>query len=667
MYTNFNNEVVSNLESSTKYTEYLKTLSSRSVRGGKTYHEDGGGNRRQSRRNNFQGSTPLLAISDNEVKFSNIFSPNESNALKLHLLQKTSSLPLLDHSDSNTADGAGGSSSGAFGDNHGSVVGDHDDLDPSLLNRRRSTAIGLLHENRNSSNANSRARKGDPVANILYSTIRHGAAANNNNSNIDYDNPSADETLHTGSDSKVDYDPHEPLATVDQIALRHELLNNIRAISRATYFEDLYTGKVRRNSGSPEAEILRLLENPEAGRGPTEEHPGERTIPSKEASLSRVDRWVKETSETSSRSAHHKNDSDEDRHASLYHASVWNEKKDAKLKREVKNEDSGGGVSDATTESDVETASAYIKRTSVQPKYHNQVSKSVKSNPVTKYDSSSNKHFSKNTDRTVVSRSMGKPIIPPGIIESSASYLQTKYLGHNNSITYNKNPQLLAVENQHETRRPFSFENSSADDLAPLSVSLPNVAHSVSNSYRSTPLPLHASSLKKHSVSRPENLNNSMAHLSTGTTNRNVNNKKRLDKRTMNAASNEQVNRRIMAQTKSLQPAPKARAVARGTRPSDRAVPGLYSRLNMNQWVMKKVCFYVNGDELHPRFEYRFRQGKDIRDLDQLLDLLTKRFSALPTGARYIFTMDGYLISSLDELINENSYVVSSIRKFKVR
>lgn len=706
MYTSFNQEALSNLESSTKYTEYLKTLSNGDIRGvGGSFYSDGGGggaqglirnqSQRRSRRRNQnqnQGSVPFLPISDNEVKFSNIFSPNESNALKLHLLQKTSSLPLLDHEvdgDNNARE----DNNNDVVDNYGSVA----EEDPRFLHnsRRRSTAIGLPHENLN--NSIPRARKGDPVANILYSTIRHGAAvthpSNNHGGNNEYDNPSADETLHTGSDSKVDYDPHEPLAAVDQIALRHELLNNIRAISRATYFEDLYTGKVRRNSGSPEEEILRLLENPEAAAALAHSNSttGERTIPSKDASLSRVDRWVKETSDASSRAAQN-NDTDEERegkHASLYHQSVWDEKQ-GRAKGKSKGSKIGGGrghdevVSDVTTESDVETESAHrTKRSNKTTKYHQQNGKSI-SNAITDHDpGSSQKHFSRNTDRTVVTRSMGKPLFPPGVIEKSSSYLQAKYLNDtsSNKKFQNKNDRFLMVDSQlggGDMRRPFSFGvTSSVDDLVPLSVSLPNVAQNSSISYRSTPLGMHATA-RKHGVgvSRPENLNYSMANLSTATTttlNHSDKNSDRLkfDRRKMNPISNnnEQVaaaGRRTMAHQKSM-PGNPARRTNRVTRPSDRGVPGLYSRLHVNQWVMKKVCFYVNGDDLYPRYEYRFRPGKDIRDMDQLLDILTKRFPTLPAGARYIFTMDGYPISSLDELIHENSYVVSSTRKFKVR
>jgi len=83
----------------------------------------------------------------------------------------------------------------------------------------------------------------------------------------DQDNGSA---LNTGSDSKVDYDPDEPL---DRLHLRRELLNNIRALSRASlesnFFEELYA----RNGGKEGDSFLSS------------------TIPQGD----RVDVWVKES------------------------------------------------------------------------------------------------------------------------------------------------------------------------------------------------------------------------------------------------------------------------------------------------------------------------------------------------------------------------------------
>jgi hypothetical protein len=95
-------------------------------------------------------------------------------------------------------------------------------------------------------------------------------------------------------------------------------------------------------------------------------------------------------------------------------------------------------------------------------------------------------------------------------------------------------------------------------------------------------------------------------------------------------------------------------------------IPRIYQRQNMAQWVAKKVWFYMNGDDRFPRIEYRFRP-RDLQTMDHLLNLLNLKMPQLPKGARYVFTLDGRLISSVDELQNEQGYVVSSVKKFKVR
>lgn len=95
-------------------------------------------------------------------------------------------------------------------------------------------------------------------------------------------------------------------------------------------------------------------------------------------------------------------------------------------------------------------------------------------------------------------------------------------------------------------------------------------------------------------------------------------------------------------------------------------LPGVLARQNLDSWVAKIVWFYVNGDEFHPRFEYRFRPTKDVHHFEGLCDILSKRIG-LSRGVRYIFTLDGQLIWRLEHLKHGHAYVVSSTRKFKVR
>lgn len=66
-----------------------------------------------------------------------------------------------------------------------------------------------------------------------------------------------------------------------------------------------------------------------------------------------------------------------------------------------------------------------------------------------------------------------------------------------------------------------------------------------------------------------------------------------------------------------------------------------------------------------PGLELRFRPGRDIGNLEALLDKLSSRMD-LPRGARYLFSMDGVRVVSLDQLEDDQSYVVSSYKSFKV-
>lgn len=78
-----------------------------------------------------------------------------------------------------------------------------------------------------------------------------------------------------------------------------------------------------------------------------------------------------------------------------------------------------------------------------------------------------------------------------------------------------------------------------------------------------------------------------------------------------------------------------------------------------------QVTFFKNGDLYFPGLELRFRPGRDIGNLEALLDKLSTRMD-LPRGARYLFSMDGGRVMSLDQLEDDQSYVVSSYKSFKV-
>lgn len=85
-----------------------------------------------------------------------------------------------------------------------------------------------------------------------------------------------------------------------------------------------------------------------------------------------------------------------------------------------------------------------------------------------------------------------------------------------------------------------------------------------------------------------------------------------------------------------------------------------------NFWKARRILFYRNGDPFFPAVEFRFKPGRDISTIEKLMDKISSRMD-LPRGARYIFSMDGDRKTSLDELEDGSSYVVSSFKQFKVR
>lgn len=111
---------------------------------------------------------------------------------------------------------------------------------------------------------------------------------------------------------------------------------------------------------------------------------------------------------------------------------------------------------------------------------------------------------------------------------------------------------------------------------------------------------------------------------------------------------------------------PKSRQEMPGSSGGGAAMSYPSSRYNVsNFWKARRILFYRNGDPFFPAVEFRFKPGRDISTLDKLLDKISSRMD-LPRGARYIFSMDGDRKTSLDELEDGSSYVVSSYKQFKV-
>lgn len=86
---------------------------------------------------------------------------------------------------------------------------------------------------------------------------------------------------------------------------------------------------------------------------------------------------------------------------------------------------------------------------------------------------------------------------------------------------------------------------------------------------------------------------------------------------------------------------------------------------NLSYWKARRVVFYRNGDPFFPGVELRYRPGRDVTSLDNLLDKISPKMD-LPRGARYVFSMDGDRKYHLDELEDGAFYVVSSFKVFKV-
>lgn len=87
---------------------------------------------------------------------------------------------------------------------------------------------------------------------------------------------------------------------------------------------------------------------------------------------------------------------------------------------------------------------------------------------------------------------------------------------------------------------------------------------------------------------------------------------------------------------------------------------------NLSYWKARRLIFYRNGDPFFPGLEYRFKPGRDVNSLESLLDKVSPKMD-LPRGARYVFSMDGDRKYTLDELEDGASYVLSSLKVFKVR
>ncbi|XP_063873109.1 echinoderm microtubule-associated protein-like CG42247 isoform X2 [Scylla paramamosain] len=85
--------------------------------------------------------------------------------------------------------------------------------------------------------------------------------------------------------------------------------------------------------------------------------------------------------------------------------------------------------------------------------------------------------------------------------------------------------------------------------------------------------------------------------------------------------------------------------------------------MTQDRWRALKVRFFRNGDRYYPGYEYVFKPGRDVVNMEALCDKISDRIGLI-NGARYIFGLDGRRRYRIEELEDGESYVASSDRKF---
>ncbi|XP_071537716.1 LOW QUALITY PROTEIN: echinoderm microtubule-associated protein-like CG42247 [Panulirus ornatus] len=82
-----------------------------------------------------------------------------------------------------------------------------------------------------------------------------------------------------------------------------------------------------------------------------------------------------------------------------------------------------------------------------------------------------------------------------------------------------------------------------------------------------------------------------------------------------------------------------------------------------DRWRARKVRFFRNGDRYYPGYEFVFKPGRDVVNMEALCDKISDRIGLI-NGARYIFGLDGRRRYRIEELEDGESYVAASDRKF---
>lgn len=107
----------------------------------------------------------------------------------------------------------------------------------------------------------------------------------------------------------------------------------------------------------------------------------------------------------------------------------------------------------------------------------------------------------------------------------------------------------------------------------------------------------------------------------------------------------------------SIGPVPSTAIISSSTIVSSKAIREACER------KAKKLHFYQNGRPYDSKLTVSIIPGKEFTNLEQLYEFLTKK-TCLLNGVHYIFTYNGRLIRSLDELEHDQTYVISSSKNF---
>ncbi|RWS11636.1 echinoderm microtubule-associated protein-like CG42247 [Dinothrombium tinctorium] len=98
----------------------------------------------------------------------------------------------------------------------------------------------------------------------------------------------------------------------------------------------------------------------------------------------------------------------------------------------------------------------------------------------------------------------------------------------------------------------------------------------------------------------------------------------------------------------------------------NRNANGLASRAlqEASERKARMVTFYRNGEVFTNGLKVSILPGKDFKSLRHLCDYLTSKTNIL-RGVRYIFTLNGRRIQSLNELQHNSAYVISGTQNFQ--